>query len=48
MRSDAQVDNADTYKHDKRTTEKEVHAHNKGLSKAGVTRFYESFVLNRT
>ena len=39
---------SDTYKHDNWTTEKEAHAHNKGLPKAGVTSFYDSFVLNRT
>jgi len=39
---------ADTNRHDNRTTEKEAHAHNKGLPKAGVTSFYDSFVLNRT
>jgi hypothetical protein len=39
---------ADTYRHDNWTTEKEAHAHNKGLPKAGVTNFYDSFVLNRT
>lgn len=38
---------ADTYRHDNWTTEKEAHAHNKGLPKAGVTSFYDSFVLNR-
>ncbi|MBU6158881.1 MAG: hypothetical protein KGP35_07620 [Bacteroidetes bacterium] len=39
---------ADTNGHDNLTTEKEAHAHNKGLPKAGVTSFYDSFVLNRT
>jgi len=39
---------ADTYGHDNWTTEKEAHAHNKGLPKAGVTSFYDNFVLNRT
>ncbi|HET8962504.1 MAG TPA: hypothetical protein VFM99_01305 [Chitinophagales bacterium] len=39
---------ADTYRHDNWTTEKEAHAHNKGLPKAGVTNFYDTFVLNRT
>lgn len=33
--------------HDIWTTEKEAHAHNKGLPKAGVTSFYDSFVLNQ-
>lgn len=37
-----------TYGHDNWTTEKEAHAHNKGLPKAGVMSFYDSFVLNRT
>ena len=39
---------ADTYRHDNWSTEKEAHAHNKGLPKAGVTGFYDSFVLNQT
>lgn len=39
---------ADTYGHDNWTTEKEAHAHNKGLPKAGVMSFYDSFVLNQT
>ena len=39
---------ADTYIDDNWTTEKEAHAHNKGLPKAGVTSFYDSFVLNQT
>jgi len=37
-----------TFRHDNWTTEKEAHAHNKGLPKAGVTSFYDSFVLNQT
>lgn len=39
---------ADTYRHDNWTIEKEAQAHNKGLPKAGVTSFYDTFVLNRT
>jgi hypothetical protein len=47
---DTQTDNvtADTYGHDNWTPEKEAHAHNKGLPKAGMTGFYDTFVLNRT
>jgi len=42
------IETADTYGHDNQTTEKEAHAHNKGLPKAGVTSDYYSFVLNQT
>lgn len=38
----------DTYGHDNWKTEKEAHAHNKGLPKAGVASIYDSFVLNQT
>ena len=30
------------------TTDRKSTGHNKGLPKAGVTSFYDSFVLNRT
>lgn len=42
------IQTADTYGHDNWTTEKEAHAHNKGLPKAGVTSYYDNFVLNQT
>lgn len=39
---------ADTYEQEDWTIEKEAHAHNKVLPKAGVTSYYDTFVLNQT